>query len=132
MNQEIICESKIIPITANLWTVLRLVRQEASRRLWADSICIDQRNNEERAQQVGVIGQIYRSAQRVLIFLGSDDFGHGENVRSLLGEAATMVRKELQNCSNGRDPFPYPANNAPILQDTRWASLERMVEQSWF
>jgi hypothetical protein len=131
-NHEILCEGESIPITANLWNALRHLRTATPRMLWADSVCIDQRNNEEKAQQVGVMGQIYRSARRVLIFLGPDDFGHGANVSSLLDETATMIRKERQLCSNARDSFPYPDNDAPILQDKRWTSLERMFEQRWF
>jgi hypothetical protein len=38
--------------------------------LWADAICIDQRNLEERKRQVGLMDYIYTRASTVLIWLG--------------------------------------------------------------
>jgi hypothetical protein len=38
--------------------------------LWVDAICINQGNNEERAQQVQLMAKIYSRATRVLVWLG--------------------------------------------------------------
>jgi hypothetical protein len=40
------------------------------RVLWVDAICIDQQNVSERNHQVSQMGEIYRNAQRVVIWLG--------------------------------------------------------------
>jgi hypothetical protein len=37
--------------------------------LWADQICIDQSNPDERSHQVGIMSEIYRGAERVLVCL---------------------------------------------------------------
>src|ERR1700722_10487863 len=40
--------------------------------LWADAICIDQKNNEEKEGQVRLMSQIYRKASVVVVYLGED------------------------------------------------------------
>ncbi|KAL2168568.1 hypothetical protein VTG60DRAFT_7173 [Thermothelomyces hinnuleus] len=47
---------------------LRLV--DKARVIWADAIYINQEDADERAQQVGLMGDIYRRASRTVIWLG--------------------------------------------------------------
>ncbi|KAK0736757.1 heterokaryon incompatibility protein-domain-containing protein, partial [Apiosordaria backusii] len=55
----------------SLYTALHdLAPDEGVRILWADAICIDQTNDEEKVHQVGLMRQIYRNATAVLAFLG--------------------------------------------------------------
>lgn len=44
-------------------------------RLWADAICINQDNFEERSHQVGLMGRIYSSASLVVAWLSNEDKG---------------------------------------------------------
>ena len=61
-------------ITTNLWAALWYLRHKSRRRrLWVDAVCIDQTNLSERASQVMEMGQIYRNAERVLLWLGPGD-----------------------------------------------------------
>ncbi len=58
-------------ITTNLFLALRRLRKtHAPRLLWADAICIDQTNEAEKSHQVGHMGEIYRSCERVYLWLG--------------------------------------------------------------
>ncbi|EPE27041.1 hypothetical protein GLAREA_02955 [Glarea lozoyensis ATCC 20868] len=41
--------------------------------LWVDQICIDQSSNGEKSHQVERMGEIYKQAQRVIVWLGCDD-----------------------------------------------------------
>lgn len=60
-----------ITITEQLDLALRRVRDGTDERvLWADALCINQRNLAERNNQVQLMGQIFSSARRVLVFLG--------------------------------------------------------------
>jgi hypothetical protein len=71
---EIICEGKRIGLTTSLHDALRRLRQRnRPRRLWADQICINQKNEEERSQQVQFMNHIYKNASHVLVWLGPDD-----------------------------------------------------------
>ncbi|KAH7400918.1 heterokaryon incompatibility protein-domain-containing protein [Phaeosphaeria sp. MPI-PUGE-AT-0046c] len=131
-DHNIFCDGLSIPITSNLWTVLRHLRSETTRILWADSICIDQDNLKEKGIQVGLMGQIYRSALRVLIVVGDDDLGVGEDVHSLVTEIGTMVRETLQTHGTAEDSFPWPKENAPIVSDPRWGSFNLLLSRDWF
>ncbi|KAK0636543.1 heterokaryon incompatibility protein-domain-containing protein [Bombardia bombarda] len=60
-------------ITANAEAALRHLRdkdRKKARYLWVDAICIDQSSIPERNVQVANMGDIYRGAKRVLIWLG--------------------------------------------------------------
>jgi hypothetical protein len=131
-DRKIKCGKYSISITSNLWSVLRHVRSNRPRELWADSICIDQANLEEKSRQVAMMGDIYRLADCVLIFLGEQDFGHGAQVSSLLEEMDELIRDGLEYAGTEADGFPWPDDDAPILKDTRWTSFNHMLEQSWF
>ena len=39
--------------------------------LWADAICIDQKNNDEKSVQVQLMAKIYQTASQVIVWLGS-------------------------------------------------------------
>ena len=61
-------------VTTNLEEALRHLRRKSRRRrLWVDAICINQNDPDERATQVMQMGQIYRNADHVLIWLGPGD-----------------------------------------------------------
>jgi hypothetical protein len=131
-DHEIVHEDQTIAITSNLWTVLQHIRSNVPRVLWADSICINQEDLEEKAQQVRMMGQIYRSADRVLILIRPNDSGHGTSVSSLLEEMSAMIRPVIERPDTDLNSFPYLENDAPILEDTRWESFNHLLEQSWF
>ena len=64
---------KPLNISENLWQFLHVAAQNPeiySISLWVDQICIDQSSINERNHQVSVMGQIYRQASTVLIWLG--------------------------------------------------------------
>ncbi|KAH7359798.1 heterokaryon incompatibility protein-domain-containing protein [Pyrenochaeta sp. MPI-SDFR-AT-0127] len=64
-------DGKFLRITKLLKEALVFVeRQCATGYLWIDQICIDQDDRNERGEQVKVMGQIYSSCSRVLVWLG--------------------------------------------------------------
>jgi Heterokaryon incompatibility protein (HET) len=70
-NNEITCDGDSLLITESCLTALRYLRMKArTRTLWVDAICINQKSLEERNKQVALMGDIYKCAQRVLIWLG--------------------------------------------------------------
>ena len=64
-------DEESVPGTRNCDQVLRRLRlPNAPRILWIDALCINQLDIDERNQQVQIMGQIYQTAERVLIWLG--------------------------------------------------------------
>lgn len=61
-------------VTVNLELFLQRLRKVDNERVvWADAICIDQTNVDERNSQVMMMAQIYESATHVPIWLGKED-----------------------------------------------------------
>ncbi|KAF3770551.1 HET-domain-containing protein, partial [Cryphonectria parasitica EP155] len=62
---------KTLAITTNLKEALWQARlTDRPRALWTDSVCINQRDEAEKAQQVGLMGRIYKMSSCTLICLG--------------------------------------------------------------
>ena len=58
-------------ITANLSQCLTSLRRvDTTRVLWVDAVCINQDDLREKEAQVALMGTIYKSATRALIWLG--------------------------------------------------------------
>ena len=84
---QIICNGKVLQITASLATALRRVRlANRIRVLWADGVCINQQDLEERAYQVSLMAAIYSQAQQVLCWLGEDEGNHAFYFATRLSE----------------------------------------------
>ncbi|PCD34539.1 hypothetical protein FGRA07_08857 [Fusarium graminearum] len=67
------CDGQKIFITPNCKAAMEKLRlRDKSRYLWIDAICINQTNEQERNQQVAIMGDIYRAAQRVVMWLGEE------------------------------------------------------------
>ncbi|KAK4443787.1 heterokaryon incompatibility protein-domain-containing protein [Podospora aff. communis PSN243] len=70
-TQPMTCNDQTILITQNCDLALRHLRLPSTpRTLWIDSICIDQTSLSERATQVPLMGEIYSSATKTIIWLG--------------------------------------------------------------
>jgi hypothetical protein len=70
-RRQILCDGKILSITASLYGALRQFRHEQEARiLWADGVCIDQSNLAERAHQVGLMESVYKNGVCTLVWLG--------------------------------------------------------------
>ncbi|KAH6622236.1 heterokaryon incompatibility protein-domain-containing protein [Boeremia exigua] len=147
-DHEIMCDNSILKITSNLHQVLQRVRlTDAPRNIWADSICINQEDLQEKSRQVTIMGQIYCNAERVMICMGADREEHGPNVLALLQDIREMINAGLVHATEGSkqkslvfrnresamwNTFPYSDSKAPLLNDSRWASINALVEQEWF
>ncbi|CZR60698.1 uncharacterized protein PAC_10594 [Phialocephala subalpina] len=71
---NILLNGKPMAIRQNLHDAFLALRKEHEPRvLWADAICIDQSNLEERERQVRFMDSIYERAATVLIWLGGAD-----------------------------------------------------------
>ncbi|KAF6805101.1 Heterokaryon incompatibility protein 6, OR allele 2 [Colletotrichum sojae] len=75
-DQPIDCGGQRLLVTQTCSGALRrLRRKKKPRTLWIDGICIDQHSTAEKNHQVALMGPIYSSAERVVIWLGEDRKG---------------------------------------------------------
>lgn len=103
----------LFPLQPNLFAALRnLARLSGGpRNIWADAICIDQGNVEEKNQQVALMGRIYGSVGKVIVWLGPE--GHlVQDVFHVLSNAASKMPNGMHFLSlkakskSGRAWFP--------------------------
>ncbi|KAF2662177.1 HET-domain-containing protein [Lophiostoma macrostomum CBS 122681] len=71
-SHELMVEDEMMKITSSLAGALRRFRsKDRTRSIWADAVCINQQDNEEKSVQIPMMSKIYRSAHRVLVWLGN-------------------------------------------------------------
>ncbi|KAE9373754.1 HET-domain-containing protein [Stipitochalara longipes BDJ] len=60
-------------ITRSLYTAFLYLRHETHKRtIWVDAVCINQKDNIERCQQVRLMADIYQKATQVVVWLGEE------------------------------------------------------------
>ncbi|KAH8744940.1 heterokaryon incompatibility protein-domain-containing protein, partial [Hyaloscypha sp. PMI_1271] len=113
-----------IPITCSLSRALRAYRRpQDDRILWADAICIDQKNNAEKSKAVEIMADaVYGKADRVQIFLGeeSDD-------SNLAGELLNCIAEEKWDREKVRRDKARSESNSE-----KWQALEAVLRRPWF
>ncbi|KAH7120724.1 hypothetical protein EDB81DRAFT_233400 [Dactylonectria macrodidyma] len=62
-------------------TSIPIRRRREAITLWIDQICINQADNGEKSEQVGLIGSIYLGAKQVLVWLGHAGSGSDALIR---------------------------------------------------
>jgi hypothetical protein len=89
------CNSKRVPISENLFTILRRLRRiDYPVLVWADALCINQTDAFERTHQVGLMGDIYRNSKETMIWLGEQDVPDGiEMLEYMSSEDQTSWRR---------------------------------------
>ncbi|KAH7175928.1 heterokaryon incompatibility protein-domain-containing protein [Dactylonectria macrodidyma] len=71
-----LCDNSFLPITKSVANALVYVLNDIEEGfIWIDQICINQSNTEERNQQVAKMGDIYRKACKVFVWLGLEGDG---------------------------------------------------------
>ncbi|CAG1986279.1 unnamed protein product [Fusarium graminearum] len=114
---DITVDGKTMSITASLYDALYQLRQpDEDRILWVDALCIDQSNVKERSHQVNQMGEIYRKADNVIIWLGY-----------LCGDAA-LLKMVIDQFSK---ELPSEAFRRWPREDQRWKETWRQVESSF-
>ncbi|KAK0705457.1 heterokaryon incompatibility protein-domain-containing protein [Lasiosphaeris hirsuta] len=132
-------DGHFIRITSALHDALRDLRREPPskrhRTIWADGICIDQDNKQELEKQVAIMGTIYRTARRVVTYIGPERDGSStaiEFVRTLHHDChpATVQHRPwyLRILQWTRPPAGV---KLPPLSDPRWAAAKSLLSRGW-
>lgn len=153
-NQTIVCSKKELKITPSLHATLLALKNQPSKLecptegggtavvegglpLWVDQICINQGDNEERAQQVKIMKSIYRQASLVLI-------SFGENFNASVGTLVSNLVKQLSKISNSQETrdleschhFPKDVTlrclGLPCRADESWPALSSTLQSTYF
>lgn len=73
-TRSILCNGCTLPITRNCHDALLSMRaSQKGTAIWVDAICINQKDDEEKAGQISLMQEIYTWAAAVFIWLGPDN-----------------------------------------------------------
>jgi hypothetical protein len=108
-------------VTENLFMALHHLRPvDGYRILWIDAVCIDQGHDKEKGHQVQQMGEIYQTAERVIVWLGMGS----EDSDTLMDFLKTLpLNTEVHSASElvPRD-----------LQAWYRKPMERILDRPWF
>ena len=129
---ECCVEDTPISITPSLSNALRQVRSPTEIRvLWADAICINQGNDQEKGHQVDLMAAIYRNAQQVLVCLDHDKTNWVPDVIRLLHEMEDTVEKQLNRVTTATRTN-LKIENTETYADLPWYSFRELLSHDWF
>lgn len=132
-NRNVIldCSESSIKITKTLDCVLRALRySDKPRRLWIDQICINQDDDKEKSQQVRIMREIYSSAKRTLVWLGTDEEGRGPAVRNLFDLFFTLFQElGIAYCEPGETTEAAPFDKMTLLGLSRALDTTGLADQ---
>ena len=129
LSCKIVCDEKsaFLNITHNVDSFLRHFREESSvRYLWVDAICLNQVDNDEKSIQVSLMGDIYRQARRILLWLG--DASPEDDVQLVFAflkrltgiKYIAISKKAIENL------------NKDVFKHSDITKVQRFLQRPWF
>jgi Heterokaryon incompatibility protein (HET) len=127
-----------LEITRNLATALRYLRyQKRDRSMWIDAVCVDQKNPKERGHQVERMADVFKLAERVVVWTGpeADDSAYA---LQLLTDLDSNIEVDwpthTMRVSSTGSPEPHWADPSEILpyDERELSALAALLDRSWF
>ncbi|KAK6829067.1 hypothetical protein RU639_003702 [Aspergillus parasiticus] len=114
-----------IPITTSLYVALmRMRKHKEAIWLWVDAICINQKDDIEKAAQISMMPDIFRSATRVYAWIGEEGDGSSEVIETLKQIAKQRLEPTMPSSNRYQD--------IPPLGRIFWNNLGKLLERKWF
>jgi len=127
---------------------MHLRHQSEELILWADALCINQTDDEEKSWQVAMMGDVYRAADQVIVWLGpgiSDSVlavKMAENIGRLVeaynaacarSEGATITLDSINVNNIGLEIPPHMAKRFLVwIATNRYDRLQALPVEAWF
>ncbi|RYP29982.1 hypothetical protein DL767_006465 [Monosporascus sp. MG133] len=102
--------------------------------LWVDAICINQNDLREKASQVNMMDQIYKSAETTVVWLGREDHHTEMAIQTIL--KLYPFKDKLRN--SNVTPYgtlsadEYRRQGLPHISKKEWDSLASIYLRQWF
>ncbi|KAK1759303.1 hypothetical protein QBC47DRAFT_337161 [Echria macrotheca] len=113
-----------LAVTENLHAALLRLRDRSLHRIiWADAICINQDDTEERGHQVRSMAKIYARASRVIVWLEEPATSGGQLQREAFSDGDRAL--EVIGIAAG-------GQSKTFLDEVSQQSVLRLLQHSWF
>ncbi|KAL5361270.1 ankyrin repeat-containing domain protein [Aspergillus floccosus] len=138
-SDTILIDGKMSEVTSNLYIAMQYLRfKDRDRVMWIDALCIDQGNAEERGHQVLHMPEIYKQAERVIIWLG----GATDETNLIMDAMRQLQEVSLRHAFNSQTELKgllldlwssiQPNWEDGSLRARQREGLEALLERAWF
>lgn len=127
-----VCNSQEFRIHHNLSNALPyLAKRDSSRPIWIDALCINQRDEDEKAAQIRFMYRVYRRATQVWIWFGCATEKTSEAISFLprLNYVLDMMDENFE-----RPTFQwlgFPSSRDPLWEEVLEISCNGWFERLW-
>lgn len=129
----VICNGIEILVAENLVCFLKQARQTpwlAHKSYWVDAVCINQQDLEERSSQVRMMGKIFGSGTKVLIWLGEED-EFTTMALTLLKDLARLNDDQRNQLHPGLTDYG-DSKFENFLNTNAWLAVARFFQRTFF
>lgn len=127
-----------IMISRNLFCALQHLAAESNedRYLWADQLCINQRDLIEKGHQVERMTQIYQKSSMTIIWLGEDSSGDAIKLFDMIGRVQSILGnpKNIQSPATGLNNKESETSELfkhGVLDEVQ-PITRRLLQRPWF
>ncbi|KAL7623788.1 hypothetical protein AAE478_005341 [Parahypoxylon ruwenzoriense] len=102
--------------------------------IWADAICINQSDLDEKSAQVTMMDCIYSAATYVVAWLGPPDEHSDAGVQTLnkLQSHLKEFKESQIEPFSGKDKDKYAEAGVPYISRQEWVGLASLYQRQWF
>lgn len=137
---EITCNGRTLMVWKNLYSALpflaKRLRQAGStpRRIWIDAVCINQFDEDEKSEQIDRMGEVYRFARQVVVWLGPGcGKDHNDAAIAFLPLLAQVGEAAFKHLMDSRQPKPDFSDSAmPGASSPIWKVLSDIMFHEWY
>ena len=126
-TEEIVVNDIPIRIRRNLYQALcRIWTHEPGIAVWADAICINQKNLLEKADQVQLMNLIYQDADYVSVWLGEEEYGTRQ-AWNVIYTSPTLVRDRGEEATGTPQPWDVGSKFPTFRRDEDVTMQDRQL-----
>lgn len=135
--RDIDCDGHKVRIQKSLHDALQAFRYTSEPRtvVWADAVCINQKDDVEKGHTVRRMGEIFQKASRVLCWLGTDANSKAESCFDFVKSASQQLADRweshwtFENLVNDLE-LPNLTEKPTSLEN--WSNFSTLLRFTWF
>ncbi|KAG6360546.1 hypothetical protein INS49_011608 [Diaporthe citri] len=136
----IICNGRTLVVRRNLHDALRCLARRlqqagsSPRRIWIDAVCINQSDEDEKSEHISRMGNVYRFARQVVVWLGpGHGADHNDAAIALLPLLTQVGEATFEYMMDSRQPEPDFSNmTMPAASSPVWKVLSDIMFHDWY